>query len=461
MRAPVAVQEIDHERFFPFARHGAARGRWGLLAGIPAAMAAMFVCAGCDSEATHAHGTKKPKVVVTTPITDRVIEYQDFTGRLDALKTVDIRARVSGYIMEAPFKEGDHVEKGQLLFQIDMRPYRVDLNKAEADLKLSIAEREYQVQNAERQHRMFASKAVSTDEIQKAVAERDKAAAAVGAYEAAHDKAKLYLEYTHVVAPVTGRISRRLVDPGNLINADNTVLTTIVTEDPMYAYFDVDERTYLSLLGQIAPGLKSWSEGLSLPVMMTLATEKDFKRIGAVDFVDNRITGTTGTVKMRGVFDNTDGTLKPGMFVRFRLPLASAYDAIIIPDEAIQSDQERKYVWVVSENGDVDYRAVQAWPGHRRAARDSGRREGQGGQGGPGDGRADHRQRHAARAQGDAGRGAGAAAAGAAAHGAGAVGGGREEEVGSSFTFSARRPFGGAGPSKGLRALNVNNQSTP
>jgi RND family efflux transporter MFP subunit len=297
-------------------------------------------------------------VVVTTPITDRVMDYQDFTGRLDAVKTVDIRARVSGYVMEVPFKEGDLVKEGDLLFLIDPRPYLADLNQAAANLKLAIAERHYQVQVVERGERMLATKAASIDEYQKMVAERDKAIASVGAYEAARDKAKLYLDYTRVTAPVTGRVSRRYVDPGNLVNADNTMLTTIVTENPMYAYFDVDERTYLDLLSQVAPGHTSWFEGLKFPVMIRLANEKEFERVGFVDFVDNRVTATMGTVKMRGVFDNSKGLLKAGMFIRSRLPLGSAYSSVIIPDEAIQSDQERKYVWVVNKNDEVEYRSV-------------------------------------------------------------------------------------------------------
>src|SRR5205807_3476751 len=134
-----------------------------------------------------------------------------------------------------------------------------------------------------------------------AVAAREKSAAQVGASEAARDRAKLYLDYTRITAPVTGRVSRRFVDPGNLVNADNTVLTTIVSEDPMYAYFDVDERTYLELLASVAPGQKSWYEGLRLPVMMRLANENEFVKLGEVDFVDNKVLATTGTVRMRGV----------------------------------------------------------------------------------------------------------------------------------------------------------------
>jgi membrane fusion protein, multidrug efflux system len=334
-----------------FGRYSAALGGLGL------AILAPLLVSGCE-QAPPTQVTKKPKVVVTTPITDRVMDYQDFTGRLDAVKTVELRARVSGYITDAPFKEGDLVKEGDLIFQIDVRPYKADINQAEANLKLAIAESKYQVENANRAERMLVTKAASIDEYQKALAERDKAIAAVGAFEAARDKAKLYLDYTRVIAPVSGRVSRRLVDPGNLVNADNTMLTTIVAENPMYGYFDVDERTYLELLGEVAPGQTSWFEGLKFPVLVRLANEKEFERVGYVDFVDNRITATTGTVKMRGVFQNPKGLLKAGMFIRTRVPLGSAYDSIIVPDEAVQSDQEKKYVWVVGPNNVVEYRSV-------------------------------------------------------------------------------------------------------
>jgi multidrug efflux system membrane fusion protein len=185
----------------------------------------------------------------------------------------------------------------------------------------------------------------------------EKSAAAVGAAEAAKERAKLYLDYTRVVAPFSGRISRQNVDPGNLVIADNTVLTTIVSEDQMHAYFDVDERTFLELEATAMSSDLS-SVGNKLPVLMRLANEQDFERIGTVDFVDNRVIATTGTVRMRGVFDNPGGHLKAGLFVRIRLPISSAYQAILIPDEAVQSDQDRKYVWVVNDRNEVQYRPV-------------------------------------------------------------------------------------------------------
>jgi RND family efflux transporter MFP subunit len=323
------------------------------------AILAILLVAGCDSTPPP-QAAKKVKVVVTEPISDTVMDYQDFTGRLEAVKTVEIRARVSGYATEIPFKEGDEVEEGQLLFQIDPRPYKADLNLAEANFKVAVADRKLMENNATRAKQLIATNGISREDYDTAMASLEKSGASVGAAEAARERAKLYLDYTRVTAPLSGRISRRFVDPGNLVNADNTMLTTIVTEKPMFAYFDVDERTYLDLLATIAPGQKTWIDGLKLPVLMRLANEPDFRkdRVGVVDFVDNRVIATTGTVRMRGVFDNPSGMLKAGLFVRIRLPIGSPYESILIPDEAIQSDQERKYVWIVNSSNEVEYRSV-------------------------------------------------------------------------------------------------------
>jgi RND family efflux transporter MFP subunit len=315
------------------------------------------------------------EVVVTTPVPDEVTDYQDFTGRMDALKTVDIRPRVSGYIMEAPFKEGDLVKEGDLLFQIDPRTYQADFNQAEANVRQAKAEVQLQVKRAERARQLIGQAAIGPEDYEQIIALRDKAIATVGAMEAARERAKLYLDFTHVVAPplrsddgrpLLGRISRRQVDPGNLVNADQTVLTTLVSVDPMYAYFDVDERTYLDLAALTSPGASSWFSALEFPVLMRLANEDEFKQKGYVNFLDNRLNANTGTVRMRGVFSNPKGNLKSGLFVRIRLPVGVPYKALLIPDEAILSDQGRKYVYVVKEAKDdagnnvdkVEYRSV-------------------------------------------------------------------------------------------------------
>jgi RND family efflux transporter MFP subunit len=349
----IAFSHRFHAAFRPLSR----RGRWGVLAALPAGLAAMLLFSGCEQHTT-ATGTKKPKVIVTTPITDMVMDFQDFTGRLDAVHTAEIRARATGYITEVPFKEGDLVKQGDLLFQIDVRPYAADLNQAEANLKLALADRNLWEKNVERAKVMIRTNAMSREDFDSAHAAFEKATASVGSFTAARDKAKLYLDYTRVIAPWSGRISRRFVDPGNLVKADDTILTTMVTEEPMWVYFDVDERTYIDVLHQVAPGHNSFYEGLRFPVMMRLANEQEFTRIGEVNFVDNRITATTGTVRMRGVFPNPDRLMKAGLFSRVRLPIGTAYKSIIIPDEAIQSDQERKYVWVVNKSNEVEYRSV-------------------------------------------------------------------------------------------------------
>jgi RND family efflux transporter MFP subunit len=339
------------------------------------ALLVLIVGAGCEPPKVKA--VKNPKVIVTEPVTGKVMDYQDFTGRLEAVKSIEIRARVSGYVIKAiqardekaapsealasddiKVKEGDFVKEGELLFLVEEKPYKVELDQVEANYKLAIAERNLMTENADRARRMWAKKAMSQEDYQRDLAAYEKSVAQVGAVEAMKAKAQMYMDYTRVKAPVSGRISRRFVDPGNLITADNTILTTIVAEDPVYAYFDVDERTYLDLLATVAPGQKSWYEGLKLPVMMRLANENEFEKVGEVDFVDNRVTASTGTVRMRGVFKNATGLLKAGLFVRIRLPVNEPYTAVLISDEAIQSDQERKYVWIVNAKNEAEYRSV-------------------------------------------------------------------------------------------------------
>jgi RND family efflux transporter MFP subunit len=317
---------------------------------------AMLLAAGC-SQAPSTPKVDPPQVDVTTPVTGTVTDYEDFTGRLDALKTTDIRARVSGYVIKAPFKEGDEVHEGELLFEIDPRTYEADVNQAEANLKLAIADRNLQERNAKRGTTLVRSNAMSQEDYDTVVATAEKARATVKATEAMRNRAKLYVDYTKVIAPWTGRISRRLVDPGNLVNADNTVLTTMVTENPLYAYFDVNERTYLDLVE--AGTTKQNPAEMRFPVLMQLANEGEFTRPGTVDFVDNRVNAMTGTIRMRGVFPNDAMVLKPGLFVRIRLPIGARYQALLIPDEAILIDQGRKYVFVVNDQNKVIYRPVE------------------------------------------------------------------------------------------------------
>jgi RND family efflux transporter MFP subunit len=328
------------------------------IAGVVSLCVAMFWLAGCDQGQVKSQTKKTPEVVVTTPITAEVTDFQDFTGRLDGIKTVEIRARVSGFIMTAPFKEGDLVHEGDLLFKIDPRTYQATYNQAEANLKLAETDRILQERNAHRARQMVGGLSIGQEEYDTMIATFEKSKATVGSMQAARDMAKLYLDYTEVTAPLTGRISRRFVDPGNLVVQDSTALTTIVSDNPLYAYFDVDERTYLELLGTAEKNKASWMKDLQFPVVMRLANEEQFTRTGSVNFVDNRVNANTGTIRMRGVFDNSSGVLKAGLFVRVRLPIGNPSPEILIADEALLSDQGRKYVLVIDDKNEVGYRTV-------------------------------------------------------------------------------------------------------
>jgi RND family efflux transporter MFP subunit len=326
-------------------------------------LAILLASAGC-APPQQAPQVKPPEVIVTTPVTDTVTDFEVFTGRLDALKTVDVRARVSGYVLTVPFKEGDEVKEGDLLFQIDPDPYQADLDQAEANLKLAQADLNLQEKNAARASLMIDNRSIGREEYDTIIAARAKARATVGSAQAARDRAKLFLGYTRVVAPISGRISRRNVDPGNLVRADDASvsLTRIVTEDPIYAYFDVDERTYLHLVQSSGSPRRAAERGLTVPVMMSLANEPldKFSRTGTINFVDNRVEANTGTIRMRGVFQNPDRGLRPGMFVRIRLPIGKPYQATLIEDQALMSDQGKNFVFVVDKDGKAVYRPVEA-----------------------------------------------------------------------------------------------------
>jgi RND family efflux transporter MFP subunit len=321
-------------------------------------LAALFV-AGCGQTTRPPRGPKEPEVVVTTPISYEVTDYQDFTGRLTAIKTVEIRARVSGYVNSVNFKEGDMVRKGELLFQVDPRSYVADLNQAKANVKLARADANLQQKIAARAEDLYSRKAISREDYETCVATWEKSRANVRALEEIQARAQLYVDYTRVTSPLDGRISYRNVDPGNLIVADSTLLTTIVTENPQYIYFDVDERTFVELSESASQGTAAWFSRLGFPVLMRLATEDEFTHIGTADFIDNRVNANTGTIRMRAIFQNPKGYLKSGLFARVRLPIGNPYQALLIPDEAVQSDQGRKIIYVVNDKNEVVYRRVQ------------------------------------------------------------------------------------------------------
>jgi RND family efflux transporter MFP subunit len=304
---------------------------------------------------------KAPEVPVARPLERRVTDHEDYTGRTEAAARVELRARVTGYLDKISFKEGAEVKRGDVLFEIDPRPYKAELDRAEAavvqaETRLKLAEANYK-----RMLALAARAAISREEVEKARAERDLAQAEVRAARATLEVARLTLSFTRVVAPLDGRIGRRLVDPGNLVKADETVLATIVSSNPMYVYFQVDERTVLRLRrAQVAGKLKAGPAGL--PVMMALADEKGFPHRGTVNFADTHIDPNTGTLRLRAVLANADGLLLPGLFVRVRLPVAEPYRALLVPERAVMlgaKKGERPFVYVVNDKNELVERQVE------------------------------------------------------------------------------------------------------
>jgi RND family efflux transporter MFP subunit len=299
-----------------------------------------------------------PEVLYTLPVAKEVTDYELFTGHTEAIKTVDIRARVTGYLDSVNFKDGAEVQKNDLLAEIDPRPYKAELARAEANRVQAEAHLKRLNLDLQRAMTLMARGAIGREEFDKISGDRAEASAMVGVAVAGRDSAQLNLDFTQVRAPLTGRISRRNVDPGNLVKADDTILTTIVSQDPMYAYFDVDERTILRLRRLFREGqLQATQEG-AVPVMLSLADEDNFSMKGTIDFVDNKVDPNTGTLWLRGVFTNPKRLLTPGLFVRIRLPVGKPHQAILIPEQALGRDQGQKFVYVVNDKDEVVYRHI-------------------------------------------------------------------------------------------------------
>ncbi len=268
----------------------------------------------------------------------------EFNGRVWATNSVDIRPRVTGYIDRIAFREGQMVHKGDLLYVIDPRPYQDAADDAKAGLDREHAAADFAKIQAERAQRLKQSDAVSQEELQNRGSDLLQSGARVKGAEAALASAELNLSYTQVRSPIDGRISRTMLTLGNLAQADQTVLTTVVSVNPVWVYFDCDEQSYLRFQQSSHHGSTVGSQN---PVRVSLANEQDFPHIGHIDFVDNQLNPATGTIRVRAVLPNPDQTLTPGLFARVQLQSAAAVPAILIDDKAVLTDQDRKYVYVV------------------------------------------------------------------------------------------------------------------
>ncbi len=295
-----------------------------------------------------------PEVSVAQPVMKEVTEWDDFTGRLEPIKSVEVRARVSGYLNSIHFKDGQEVKMGDLLFVIDPRPYEAQAERARADIQRTEAQRKLAQQNLQRAEQLMQGRTIAAEQYDARRNEYDIAVANVVEAQAASKAAELNLEFTQVKAPIDGRISRRYTDEGNFItggSGESTLLTTIVPFNPLYAVFDADERSVLKYTRLDLSGERRSSREAPNPVRIALADEKEFSHQGTMDFVDNRLDPQTGTLRARALVDNSKGLLTPGLFVRVQLKGRGPYSAVLIPDEAIGTDQSRRFVMVVDQGG--------------------------------------------------------------------------------------------------------------
>jgi membrane fusion protein, multidrug efflux system len=322
---------------------------------------------GCDREAPKIAESRPLVVPCSVPITREVTDYVDFTGRTDAVESVDVRPRVTGYLVDVPFQEGSEVKAGDLLFVVDPRPYQAQLDQAEGlvhlyEAQLNLTKTTY----ARDQNIAKTPGAVSLQQLDQDKAAVGEADAQVAAYRASLEVYKLNLNFTKVISPIDGQISRYYLTRGNLVVQDQTLLTTVVSTDPMYAYFDVDEATLLRIRRAVSEGRIPVPQRGQVPVLMGLQGEEGFPHQGDINFVNNQVNPTTGSISWRGVFPNPKPStgfrlLSPGMFVRVRLPIGEPHSAVLVVDSAIVADQGLKYVYVVN-NDTVEYRRVSTGP---------------------------------------------------------------------------------------------------
>jgi RND family efflux transporter MFP subunit len=302
-----------------------------------------------------------PQVSVATVIQKRVKEWDEFTGRFQAVETVEIRPRVSGYIDKVAFTEGGIVKAGDLLFVIDPRPYQADYDRTAADLKRYKTALELARIESGRVQRLRESGAVSQEELDERTSTVAQAEANVAGAQAALESAQLNLGFTRVASPIAGRVSRAEVTRGNLVTGGNnggTLLSTVVSMDPIYLYFDGDEQAYLRYAKMAQDGERQSSRDAANPVRVGLANEEGFPHEGRMNFVDNQLNPQTGTIRARAVLENKEGRFTPGLFARVQLLGSNEYDAILIDDRAVNTDQSQKYVLVLTPDNKVEYRKV-------------------------------------------------------------------------------------------------------
>jgi RND family efflux transporter MFP subunit len=340
---------------------------WGILVWVNAvgmilATATLAgLIAGCQKPSRPA--PPPPGVTVANPLQKEITDWNEYTGRLTAVESVEVRPRVSGHIASIHFVEGQEVKEGALLFVIDKRPFEAEVNRAKARLSQAKAAQSLANANLERAKKLASTQVISKEEADVRVSEAMQADADVEQAIAQLDSANLQLGFTDVRSPITGIASRHLVTRGNVVqggSGEGTLLTTVVPHDPIYVYFEADEAAVISAIRRYFQGTQPGrGERASRPVEMQLSDEKNFPHKGEIDFVDNQLDPGSNTMEMRGRFENPDRFFTPGMFARVRVPSGGPQEALLVPEEAIVSDLTARFLWVLKPDGTVERRPVE------------------------------------------------------------------------------------------------------
>jgi RND family efflux transporter MFP subunit len=336
--------------------------RKALVVGIPVALlVSLPLFAGCAREPVPA-APGPPVVTVAAPVEQAVTNHVDFTGRTAAVESVQLRARVGGYLQKVDYKEGDEVKKDQTLFGIDRRPYQAEMDQAQSRVKAAQAQLTQASSEYQRNLRLRGTEgAVSPEDVEKSLRTRDVAAASLEAARANVTLKQLNLDFTNVLSPIDGRVDKADTTLGNLVSANlngATILTNVVRLDPMYAYFDVDELTMLRIVKMIQEGKIPSRQDKAPEVLMGLGMGTDYPLRGTIDFVSNHINPSTGAIAVRGTFPNKDLLLRPGLFVRVRVPLGGPHPALLVSDRALGTNQGQKFLYVLDDKNKVGYRPV-------------------------------------------------------------------------------------------------------
>lgn len=323
------------------------------------AVAAILVVSACSGQAATApEGRPAPQVEVSVPVSAKVADFDGYAGRFEAVERAEVRARVSGYIKSVNFQDGARVEAGTLLFTLDDRPFRATLTQAEAQLAQARVALNQAKSDLERSEKLSAAGAVSIEELEQNRTGMASAQAAVSAAQAGVDAARLDLSFTKVTAPISGRVSARTVDAGNLVaggNSSGDILTSIVRDDEMYFTFNVSEADYLRFM-------RAKRDEGTLPAEARLQDESEYTRDGEIVFADNQMGGSTGAIRIRALVKNADGLIRPGMTGSIRFSGSSPYEALMVPQTAVQTDGTRRLVMVVNDQNLVEARQIELGP---------------------------------------------------------------------------------------------------